>query len=296
MDSEAHRATIERACREVLRPIVRLLLKAGWTWRDFAEVGRRTFVTVASTEFGKRGRLANASRVAILTGLNRRDVSRLRVDAADDAEPPGFVSPGSRLLSGWHQDPDFLDDSRRPRPLSAAGRAPDEPPGFPELVRRHAPDLPVVAMLKELRAAGAVRVDDAGRVHALQRSYVPRAADPNQLRLWGTVLHDVGTTLEHNVMRPDDAAPRFERAAVVAAVDVRHLPAFRAFLEREGQAFLERVDDWLTAHAANHGAAGVPDSPKTAVRLGAGVYHVEDVPAPPARAPQTPRAPRGTQT
>jgi hypothetical protein len=50
------------------------------------------------------------------------------------------------------------------------------------------------------------------------------------------------------------------------------LPEFREFLEREGQAFLERVDAWLTAHEANRDA----DQNQPVMRLGAGVYHLQD--------------------
>jgi hypothetical protein len=268
MNSRSEGHGLQRACRQVLRPIARLLLKAGWTWKEFADVSKGVFVAVASEEFGKRGRPANASRVAILTGLNRRDVSRLRrVDAPDEAAPAPYMSPGSRVLSGWHQDADFLDSHGRPRALAIDGGS---APGFGELVRRYAADIPVVAMLKELQAAGAVALDDSRHVHALQRSYVPRTTDANQVRLWGTVLQDVGTTLEHNLMRSPDQPPRFERAAISVEVEARQLPAFRAFLEREGQAFLERVDDWLTAHGAGSGAE------RRTLRLGAGVYHIED--------------------
>ena len=47
------------------------------------------------------------------------------------------------------------------------------------------------------------------------------------------------------------------------------LPEFRRYLEREGQAFLERADAWLAAHQA-------PDGDTDVVRLGVGTYHIQD--------------------
>jgi hypothetical protein len=41
-------------------------------------------------------------------------------------------------------------------------------------------------------------------------------------------------------------------------------------LEIQGQAFLESVDDWLTAHQVEG------DSETDAIRLGVGVYHIEE--------------------
>ena len=51
------------------------------------------------------------------------------------------------------------------------------------------------------------------------------------------------------------------------------LPAFREFVEREGQAFLERVDDWLTRHeVTQHNGADVAP-----IRLGVGLYHIQSI-------------------
>jgi hypothetical protein len=94
--------------------------------------------------------------------------------------------------------------------------------------------------------------------------------DEGQIRLWGSVLQDVGTTLEHNLTRDVRTAPRFERRALSVLADKRALPAFKQFLEQEGQAFLERMDDWLTAHQVSDDKKG------EAIRLGAGLYHIED--------------------
>ena len=84
------------------------------------------------------------------------------------------------------------------------------------------------------------------------------------------MLEDVGTTLEHNVMRKPSERPRFERRALSLTVERRALPEFEAFLAAEGQAFLERIDDWLAAHQADSsGEESVPT-----LRLGVGVYQI----------------------
>ncbi len=46
------------------------------------------------------------------------------------------------------------------------------------------------------------------------------------------------------------------------------VPAFRDFIEQEGQAFLERVDAWLEEHEDE----SAPDP----VRLGLGSYWIEE--------------------
>ena len=122
-------------------------------------------------------------------------------------------------------------------------------------------------MVKELKAAAAVEELSSGKLRAVKRAYIPRDLNENQIRLWGSVLKDIGTTWEYNLTRTTEQRSRFERRAINLSIDRKAIPAFQSFLEEEGMAFLERVDDWLSAHEAkdNDGA-----------RLGAGLYYIQE--------------------
>ena len=72
------------ALRLLFRPIARIMLRAGVNWRELADVCKAIYVEVATEDFGIRGRPTNISRVAILTGLTRREVRRLRTLLQDD--------------------------------------------------------------------------------------------------------------------------------------------------------------------------------------------------------------------
>ena len=267
MASRALRARILDALERLLDPIVLLLLKSGITWREFADLAKVKFVQVATKEFGIRGRPTNASRVAILTGIDRRDVRKLRLAAAEQPTfDLGFMSKPTQLLDGWFHDPNFRSASGQPRDLQVS----EGEDSFAALVRRYTPGIPHVAMIKELRAVGAVGELPDGRLRALKRNYIPRELTDNQIRLWGSILQDVGTTLEHNLMRKQSEPPRFERRALSLSVDPRARREFEAFLAVEGQAFLERVDEWLAAHQIeNTGSA-----PIEGIRMGVGVYEI----------------------
>lgn len=260
----------------VLEPVIRLMLRVGITWKEFSELSKAKFVEVATADFGIRGRPTNISRVAILTGLDRRDVKKLRV-AEPTPAAKGYQSRASQILDAWHHDADFLTVDGKPALLAAEG----EGPTFAELVRRYAPALPATALLKELKAAAAVEQLGDGRVRALTRVYVPKDVSAERLKLWSSVLADIANTIEHNLSREQDAPARFERRAVNLRVDRTALPEFRRLVEAEGQAFLERLDDWLSAHQV------AADGPDDGIRLGVGLYHIED--RIPARRTRTPR-------
>ena len=248
-----------------------VLIRCGVTWKEFAELSRSSYVEVASHQFGKRGRPTNVSRTAVLTGLTRREVRKQRARLAATTDTfPGHVTKASLVLSAWHQDRDLLDARGKPLPLPLEGEA----VSFAALLRRcGAGDVRPSTLLKELLSAQAVRETRDGRLEPLKRSYVPQSMDERLITMWGKRITDVAKTYVHNLTRPANAPARFERAAVNDSVNASALPDFQRFLEQEGEAFLERVDAWLTAHEAR---ADASDNPQGVVRLGAGLYHIQD--------------------
>jgi len=253
----------------LLSPLVRILLRSGVTWKETAEVCKTTFVEVATDDYGLHGRPTNISRVAIMTGLGRRDVSRLRKLLVDE-QPPDLQSMNSatRLLTGWHLDPAYVAASGQPRDLDFEG---DEP-SFSALARKHAADTAPITMLRELVRVGAVEELDQGRMRVLKRYYMPLAMDDGAVLRAGSVLQDIGNTVDYNLVRKAGDPTRFEGRATSARV--RHADAlkFRAFIENAGQEFLEHVDQWLLRHEAADEESG---KYKT-VRLGIGIYQIQD--------------------
>jgi hypothetical protein len=255
-----------------LRPIARWLLKSGVTWKEFAELSRGVFVNVAAEEFGLRGRPTNVSRIALLTGMTRREVRRYRESGvatpAEDLRAEDDLNHASRVLAGWHLDAEFIDEIGKPRALEAKG----DGASFEQLVRRYAGDIPVTALIKELVRSSSIERTPDGRYRALRRFYMPRAMDGQAVERAGAVIGDLATTVEHNLTRDASEPPRFEGRAQNRHVDPRQLPAFRAFMEREGQAFLERCDEWLSAHEAQQ----VDGAPLATLRLGVGVFAIQE--------------------
>lgn len=255
----------------LLRPAARLLLRHGISFRELSELCKAVYVDAATTVFAEDGKPANDSRVALMTGMTRRDVRHVRRgDNAGEAQAIGRMNMAGRVLSGWFQDEAFLDPAGNPAPLTEAGPA----PSFHELAKRYAADVPVTATLKELRRSGAVVEDSDGKLRAVSRDYMPGIVDPTApeaLTRSGSVLEDIGDTVEHNLVRARDEKPRFERRASNINIDPACIDDFRKFVNAEGQAFLERVDTWLTEHEIPKDK----QSDRAPVRLGLGMYWIQ---------------------
>jgi hypothetical protein len=101
---------------------------------------------------------------------------------------------------------------------------------------------------------------------------MPLQMDPDAMIRGGSMLEDLGTTVSFNLGKPEDEPRRFAGRATNTRIRPADARRFRAYLEQEGQAFLERVDEWLSRHEA---AAESPPKTRT-LRIGAGVYGIHD--------------------
>jgi len=256
----------------LLKPIARILLRNGVSFRELNELCKKTYIAVARDEFGVNGRPTNVSRIAMLTGMTRRDVRKVRMSLDDEEQVVlGRMNNATRLLSGWYQDADFTDDAGNPLPLPEFGPT----PSFSELARRYAGDIPVTTLLKELKTAGAIENPTDDLLVARTRYYMPGRTTPataETLLRSGSVLEDIGDTVDFNLGRHPEDDARFERRATNLRIGTENVNEFREFIEKEGQNFLEKVDSWLSDHEVPEAEL---DQHKT-IRLGLGAYWIQD--------------------
>jgi hypothetical protein len=257
--SELNSAT-RAACFRLLRPVIRILLRFGVSWKEFAEIAKVVFVDVARQEYGVHGRPTNASRVAMMSGLSRREVGeiRKRLDAEDeplDIEPKSKLA---RVLTGWYTDPEFARGGE-PAVLAEAD--------FLTLAHRYAGDIPDQAITKEMLSLGLMERADGG-YRVTRREYVGDPADPDIVRQMGEALHNHGVAVAHN-LDPDRGDAWFERFAANDRMPAGSAARLNELLKHDGQSFLEKMDAWLTEHEMDGDAA------KNAHRVGVGIYLFE---------------------
>jgi len=258
------------SCRYLLLPVIRFLLKHGVTWSEFGDLSKEAYVGVAREDYGIQGRPTNNSRVAMLTGLSRREVAEVR-DRLLDGENGAQSLQGNRIsqiLSGWHTDSDFTDANGHPNDLPATG-----PTGsLSSLLKRYAGDLPHGAIRKEMHQRGLIEELDDDQLRVLKRDYVYSNLDPEIVRRMGVALHDHAAALEHNLDEKRISAPRFEGIADNTCISPKAFKVFQDLVEARGITFLEEVDTWLSQNKIDE----TTDADARTVRLGVGVYLIYD--------------------
>ena len=207
MAQSKHGQALSHATLQLLRPLVRILLRNNVSHRTFAELAKQVYVEVANAEFGIHGKKQTVSRIAILSGLTRKEVQRiLTLPPHSRSITNEEYHRASRVITGWIRDSDFGDGKGHPRPLRMEGRG----ASFSVLVKRYSGDIPVRALLDELLRVGAVKQLKDGRICLLSRGYIPQKGSAEKLQVLGADTADLISTIDHNVhLKP--SKPRFQR-------------------------------------------------------------------------------------
>lgn len=261
--------SLTTATGTLLKPLVRIFLRNGVAAKSFYELLKQVYVRVAKEEFGISGKKATISRMAILTGLTRKEVQAI---LALPTQPRGKYEEGynraARVVTGWLRDADFGDGKGHPAPLLMKGK----PPSFTALVKRYSGDIPVRALLDELVRVGAVKQLKDGRIGLLSRGYVPQKSVEEKVAILGNDTADLIATIDHNIFS-NPSQPRIQRKVMYDNVPLEAARAFQAIAEARAQEMLEALDRWL-AHRDRDVNPTVRG--KGRVRVGLGIYHFEE--------------------
>ncbi len=265
------KAQLIRALLVCLRPMVKVLLRCGIGYREFDEVAKTAFVDVATTEYGIRGRPTNMSRVAVMTGLTRKEIRRIRVAidrgiSADDLK----TTPLATVLHNWMSNSDYTDSSGNPLDLPFDG----ESPSFTSLVRQYAGDVPPGAMRTELKRVGCVEETKQGEVRFIKRRVIPKGQEE---RLILALLHTAAPLLENLAfnMEIEETAETWPQLNVYTkSLRSSDLPRIRRVSRDRFVEFVESFDDMFMTYEALHNIEGAPREDNL---VSIGVFYFEDI-------------------
>ena len=256
-----------------MKPLIRILVRHGVSYNEFNEVLKNVFVEVAEHDFGIPGRKPSQSRVAILTGLTRKEVAKQKAILKGGAEIQDVsnLNRVTRVLLGWHTDVDYTGPYGMPLELPFDAK---DGPSFTALVRGYSGDMAPRAMLDELLRVGAIEKIASGEFKILTRAYVPESLHADALERLGGVINNFVTTVEFNMEKTAPGAGRFERVVFADnGLRVELLPSFDRLLREKGQHLLVELDNWLSAQDS----IGVGENKSTGtVKTGIGIYHFID--------------------
>lgn len=234
------------AVRMMLKPLVRLLISQGVSHGDFSEAAKDVYVEVAIRHFDESTRV-NQSRIAILTGLTRKEVKNV-IDRAISEEPHSKnYSRPSRVLAGWHSDPKYIGPYGVPLelPYESSG---EEDASFTDLVRTYSGDMAPRPMLEELVRVGAVVELENGTFKVVRRDFEAEALSPELVERLGKVGHYFFATAAANIEKKEQGSGHFDRRVYTQdGLATESIKFFDEYIKKRGQEFLEELDNWFVA-------------------------------------------------
>lgn len=211
----------------LLGPLARILVRRGVPFPDFAERMKAHYLRAAELQSDGN---ATDSRVSVLTGLQRRDVARLRSYEPKPERPNHLVT----LVARWQTEPGYQGFTK-PLVLPKNGPA----PSFEALATSIRKDIHARTMLDALEEAGTVDVnDEAQTVTLLKTSYQPLAGSDDQIAYLADNLGDHISAATENVLT--DSPQHFERAVHYAGLNAESIAKLDAtYQHRQMEVFEE---------------------------------------------------------
>jgi len=268
--SDPARAHLVYAFRKVLRPLVKILIRAGVRYDEFIEVLKGVYVETAIRDGLSRPGPVTRSRVALVTGVTRRDVDRYVDDESLLAPPPPtHATVLIEVLHLWNTDPRYLGPYGVPLEVDF-----DSTPGrcFTDLVAIIDEKADPGLVLEDLRRSGSVVSSGERYLKVTSRSYViGDMMSPQALEYFGNTIASLARTLEHN-MGGQTESRRLQRSVIAdRGMPMELMPEFEIYVKSRVQLMLSDVDDWIGQNITKWGLDEASSLP-----TGVTVFHYVD--------------------
>jgi hypothetical protein len=235
----------------LLRPLVRIMLREGLTYSQFAGIAQMAFVESAAKDFVK-GMKSSVSSVCALTGMTPQEVNAVLIEQErfNSSELLEVSNPFARVLHGWHNDRDYVGPYGFPVDLPFE----DSPLSVTDLTNRHAAGVSPQVVLQELKRVGAVTEVGFNVWKPLKQEYIEPSLSPENLGRMASLVESLLSTLENNTRGKRDGTDLFERTMIVdAPLTKAQLLELQGYLKVVGGQFLQRVDTFAAVDLQNMG-------------------------------------------
>jgi hypothetical protein len=258
--------------RRVLRPLVRILVRAGVRYDEVLELLRRVFVETAVRDGLGDGVPLTRARISISTGVPRRDVDRF-IDKEDELPPVGksMTRTLMEVLHKWHTDPQFVGPYGIPLEIemnSPKGRS------FKELVYFVNPTVNPKDALDELVRMQAVVWSGDTHFRAVSRALKPvEEMSAAQLEFFANALTRLADTVQFNI-DPTNTTKRLEQSVISDhGLPKDIVPVFEKYVRERVMELLVEIDNWLSPYSTKESPHAEP-----AERIGLAVFQFVDRP------------------
>lgn len=201
------------ALARLLEPMAQLMIADGVQLNALVEALKRALVDAAVRHYSLEERQTSDTRIAILTGVHRKDVRRLR----ESPTPPHRGQPmpvASFVVGRWISEPRYLSADGQALRLARTPRyAEPGQPDFSSLVAEVSRDVSARAVLDELERLGVVAIGDDAHVELKAHAFMPPPGLQESFDFMAANVADHLASAVANLGRTDDTSAWLEQSA-----------------------------------------------------------------------------------
>jgi hypothetical protein len=229
-----------RIIAEIFRPVARFCIRHSVHLAEIVEVLKKVFVEEARDELQRTGELESISKISLMTGVHRKDVTRIE---HSDLKVPTEKSIIARVMAQWQLDSRFATKSKGPRALECEGKQSE----FSELVRSvNGENLSAYSVLNEMIRIGAVKKD--GQHAKLEwRDYVVSEDTAEGFKLLASDISDLSQAVEANMFE-NLSVKNLHLKTEFDSISPDFLPEIRKWLLEKGSDFHKSVREYLSKY------------------------------------------------
>ena len=266
-DSEGPKTRISLALVKLLKPLARLLIKFEISYSEFSEITKQAFAEAAYDYYKLPKKKMTFARVAVLTGLSRKQVIRLLSENNSNMPVPKISqSRTSRVILGWISDKDFCT-GKTPNTLALRGAGNT----FAKLVERYSGDMSPRSVLDEMVLSKLVRINDDNEVTLINSGGKPPDEDIEKFRVLATSTGDLLHTGVHNLLSQESEALRFQREYIRNNVPDDLIEEFKEYSDSKSQELLADYVNWIRQKSNES-----PSKARPGKRIGIGIYYFQE--------------------
>ncbi len=245
----------------LLRPVVTFCMKRGIQVQDLIESVKIVFVDLAAEELERGQHEISISKINLITGLHRRDVTRLYQFATTKEQDTGLVT---RVIGQWQSDKRFRAKSGKGARLLSYEGAESE---FALLIATVSKELNAYTVLFEMERIGAVEKSKKG-LKLITRAFLPPKGDLKEsINLLAKDCEDLMSAVESN-LNDDLKIKNLHLKTEYDNIPESCLPKIRSWVLKEGSAFHEKVRGFISTFDRDINPEVVGCGPRRRIAVG----------------------------
>ncbi len=250
-----------------MRPVIHYCLRRGIKLQALVALAKELFVELALEEINESDAAPSSSKLSVMTGVHRKDLSKLLSAVPDGTDAKPISSDIiSRVIGHWQHSPQYQTAEGIPKTLDCQGTDSE----FAQLVSSVSKELSAYPILFELERIGAVAREDS-TLTLKKKLYVERNNVEEGYKYLSEDSDDLLHAVEEN-LTSENKTLNLHIKTEFDRIPARYLEELRKWILFEGTQFHQKLREHLSSYDVEINTEHKVDSDTRFARVAIGSF------------------------